>query len=1432
MAMPPLFSQTVKAEGILCLIHTLASLTLLRAWMTRPVKFTVVTVSLSLCRQESPTLTEFRQAVQEGGPDLPAHLQNLAIYFAERYQKLGNDQDIENALGYFRAAVELMPAGHQYLPSCLHDMGMALGDRFLRRGNIEDLEEALKNSADAVARAAADDPDRGRYLQTLGACHRDRYKRLGRVADLEAALKYKDASNLAVSFSDRYDRFGRIEDLDAALANYRAAVAQIPRNHPELPGYLQSLGFGLSARYHRMGELTDLQAAIENKEQAVKRTRPEHTLLPECAQSLGVAQFDRYRRLGDYADLRNAGDNFLRALASTPPAHPTVLRHLKNLALALREWYRISEDDEHINLAVQRIREAIQAMPLNSPDLGGSLHCLALCHRDRYETKQNADDLESAMENFAAAIERTPEGHPELASRLQDLSVAVRLRFETFGDVSDLETAMQRSDRAVFLTPPDHPDLSSRIHGLVNCLVQRYDILRDPKDVKSALSNYRKSFDMPTSQPWKAWSAALKWAALAKEHNEPDACLEAYTAAFRLLPHILWVGNSLMVHQFASRRNYITRATPEAPSTDRCQPAGVPLLATVQRSVGNPKAFATEREELLKNIRKRPGFERFLLPQLYAQLRQVASQGPVVILNAHQKHCDAIILISGIANPIHVALPHVTLAELEQQRRVLADLIRGRGIRNRGSASMRLKGVREGARSSEELFGDVLKWLWAHVVSCIYVALDSHGIRSGRLWSCPVGAFAGLPLHAAAPSDDFVQSYTSTLGGLLIARARHSVIRGSSTIGIVGVAHIGPNQEAQLAYVSREIEKIESVFGPARVQKLIDDAATVEAVKSQLQSCAWIHLACHEKQDDQRPPKSHLKLYGGNLELETILRMSLTSEVVFLSACQTAMGDAHLVNEAFHLAGGFVAAGFRGAIGTMWSIMDHDGPGVAESVYSHLFAASDGMTLRATDAAKALQLATRKMRDKRVGYERWVPFAELKWRGSVAETKPHNASFQAWLEFQTLDDALRLFADVVMSRQRNSSTNHHLLLLPPQSKYRKAKKSNGASYQSVLMQANSVYLQFSVDTTHTEKAARSKDRGRIAELAAQILDLERSLRLLQGEKDLAQKRLDSYVYPVFLPNEIISEIFVRFLPAYPRSLPLKGRSSPTLLTQICRIWRDIAHDTPLLWRAISLVHRKRTRDERDTRLLEPWMSRSHSYPISIYIETEDTLPSQCMETLAAHRARWEHLQLAWIDETAVSFLGNPMPLLRHLDLSFDEECESIFLGDAPLLQSARLVCSPDVIVLPWRQLTSLVLDGLHPDQCAQILQQTTLLVDCKLSLWTRHDDRDRQPDVELPFLKSLVVIKEQTLQAPFLYSLIIPALRTLRVPHSDLGPDPIGGLRSFIAQSKCTLQELHIAGKRSLVDTFDYRQAFPTIPQLTFAPPAPKYPGRGRGLPR
>jgi CHAT domain-containing protein len=190
-------------------------------------------------------------------------------------------------------------------------------------------------------------------------------------------------------------------------------------------------------------------------------------------------------------------------------------------------------------------------------------------------------------------------------------------------------------------------------------------------------------------------------------------------------------------------------------------------------------------------------------------------------------------------------------------------------------------------------------------------------------------------------------------------------------------SHSNSNRGNFLKGVEPEVNKIISIAKDSYVQCLLGEQATVDAVKLQLQHCSWVHLACHGYQNLEDPTQSHLQLYEGKLELETILRMPLpNAQFVFLAACQTAMGDAQLVNESFHLGGGFITAGFQSAIGTMWSMTDTDGPVIADIVYSHLFC--EGQQPKHTDAAEALQLAVKHLKDTNVAYERWIPFIHIR----------------------------------------------------------------------------------------------------------------------------------------------------------------------------------------------------------------------------------------------------------------------------------------------------------------------------------------------------------------------------------------------------------------------------------------------------------------------
>jgi CHAT domain-containing protein len=231
--------------------------------------------------------------------------------------------------------------------------------------------------------------------------------------------------------------------------------------------------------------------------------------------------------------------------------------------------------------------------------------------------------------------------------------------------------------------------------------------------------------------------------------------------------------------------------------------------------------------------------------------------------------------------------------------------------------------------------------------------------------------------------NPFIQSYTYTLEALLNAQEsaeNFTVSANSEIVTAIGVTEISNEPHLGLPLVQEELNKVASVCKESgyKVKVVLNSEATVENVLEDLGKSMWLHLACHGYQDPTDPLKSYLHLADGKLELKKILNTHLLSnaKLVFLSACQTAMGDEKLVNEAMHLSGAFIAAGFQSAIGTLWNMADADGPKVAEVVYQKIFETQTGVP-DVRLAAEGLKLATEKLRRQEAPFHQWIPYIHV-----------------------------------------------------------------------------------------------------------------------------------------------------------------------------------------------------------------------------------------------------------------------------------------------------------------------------------------------------------------------------------------------------------------------------------------------------------------------
>ena len=198
-----------------------------------------------------------------------------------------------------------------------------------------------------------------------------------------------------------------------------------------------------------------------------------------------------------------------------------------------------------------------------------------------------------------------------------------------------------------------------------------------------------------------------------------------------------------------------------------------------------------------------------------------------------------------------------------------------------------------------------------------------------RLWWCPTGPFAFIPVHAAGiyaedgsdcVADYVISSYTPTLSALLdpptqpAASFKFTAVVEREAPNCIPL----PGTEEELAIIMDRIpnEWLTTLVSP-----------TGSEVVDNLQGSSIIHLACHGIQDSNNPLDSGLMLSDGCLNVSQIMHKSdhkITGErmsLAFLSACETAKGDSKTPDEAIHLAATLLFqlfAGFRGVVATMW----------------------------------------------------------------------------------------------------------------------------------------------------------------------------------------------------------------------------------------------------------------------------------------------------------------------------------------------------------------------------------------------------------------------------------------------------------------------------------------------------------------------------------
>ncbi|KAJ7481329.1 TPR-like protein [Mycena galericulata] len=930
----------------------------------------------------------------DGHPDKPSRLSNLGNSLFRRFERLGGLDDLNQSILKYEAAVSLTPDGHPHKALFLNNLGNALCRRFERVGGLDDLKQAVLRYEAAVALTPDGHPHKPTWLNNLGN-----------------------------SLRSRFERLGGLDDLNQSVSRYEAAVALTLDSHPEKAALLNNLGNSLRSRFERVGGLDDLNQSVLRSEAAVTLTPESHPGKPSWLNNLRNSFLCRFERLGGLDDLNQSVLRYEAAVSLTPDGHPHKALFLNNLGNSLLyRFERVGVLDD-LNQSIFRHEAAVTLTPEDHPGKPSWLNNLGNSLLHRFEQLGCLDDLTKSILISEAAVDLTPDGHPHKAIFLSQLGNSLLHRFGQFSSLDDLNQSILRYEAAVSLTPDGHPDKPLWLSNLGSSLHQRFEQLHDPRDSQQLLLSYTFAALSRTGPASIRFNAARRWAKHAHLHQPgsllrayttameilPElvwlglsitdrhhhlsqagqVVRDAASAAIAVHEYqkaLEWLdqGRSVIWGQLLNLRTPVDELRKSHPGladhlvslSTALETAGTrsnvvadaikpqPLQSIAQQS----HALALQRDHVLQKIRELPAFERFLLPMSISELSPAAKMGPVAILNISSYSCDALILMPDCGDkviyvPLHDCTPH----DVQLLAESLASIAGPPGRSNR------LDGQREGYMAPDDIFSHVLSELWVKIVHPVLNALAIVTPVSqdlGRIWWCPTGPLVFLPIHAAGLysedqvlgsklSDFLISSYTPSLTALI--QGYRSQSESQAELQLLAIAQPSAEGQSYIPGTQEEIQCIEQhAKGKVSVLRLDKDMATIEKVQKGMKDSKWVHFACHGVQSTFPTDSALLLARNSRLTLSNIIQLSLpNADLAFLSACQTATGSEQLQDESVHLAAGMLLAGYRGVIGTMWSIMDNDAPQVANDVYAHLLKVSPPDPMR---AAEALHLAVQKLR--------------------------------------------------------------------------------------------------------------------------------------------------------------------------------------------------------------------------------------------------------------------------------------------------------------------------------------------------------------------------------------------------------------------------------------------------------------------------------------
>ena len=197
-------------------------------------------------------------------------------------------------------------------------------------------------------------------------------------------------------------------------------------------------------------------------------------------------------------------------------------------------------------------------------------------------------------------------------------------------------------------------------------------------------------------------------------------------------------------------------------------------------------------------------------------------------------------------------------------------------------------------------------------------------LPDGPLWDVPFQALQPRPNHYLI--EDIAISYVPSLS-VLSDTLRRGAQRTSGVPSLLALGDPTIISVERLPEAERQVRQIQKLYGPEHSLVATGAAATEEMFKTDAGKYAVVHLASHAILDDASPMYSHVLLAAtpsghedGMLEAREMMDLNLHAEMVVLSACETARGEAVAGEGITGMLWAMFVAGSPTTVASLWRV--------------------------------------------------------------------------------------------------------------------------------------------------------------------------------------------------------------------------------------------------------------------------------------------------------------------------------------------------------------------------------------------------------------------------------------------------------------------------------------------------------------------------------